>query len=740
MLNRLRNLVLSSANQITFVTALRGTVGAGVPFIVLRVLGFPIASLFATFGGLNVSIADPGGPYRRRLITMVLVTLIMPSFLFAGTQVRNIHWLAVTLVLAVSFVGGLLRVLGRPGFVLGFISTLVLLIGMEIPLPLTEAVKSVSLYYVAGGWIILLTLTVWKLRPYKRIELHIAALYSAVANLINLLQEILEEPENRPKDYDEDLTSRHQAIRNSVNQVRKILGEELINSGDTDASVNRLIVLIRSARQVSAGALNLGENLSRQSSPPGGRHFSDSLQEVLQATANVTKAIVSSLEAGTVSGSIRELTSELNELTNQVGGAVTAIQGQESQLGGPNAVLIALDQIVRHLRNAQEALEGLFGKEHRIPGLIPLSRHPLVSSSTFELLRSNLTMRSLMFRHALRLALADAFGCALFVSFDLKHGIWIPLTTLIVLRPKFGATIQRTMYRTAGTLAGAAIASVLAALLHRTLGIEIAVIIAIFGTFLFFKRHYAIAITFLTPLIILLLDLITHSPFRDIIDRVVFTLSGAVIALGAGYLLWPIWQHEQLPSQIGAAIDRNRTYLRRVLHAFSTEEGEFPSVRDARTGAEVETGNAEAAFQQMLSEPKHKHKHVDLFFSVITHLSRLHRHLTALAIHLDEKMSPPLDFESLLGGLEDILGEVREAIQRDEPPSGTPKNMLRAFEKTRQELRDRAQNSHAPTTGAEDQGPSRKAGIYTSLDFLLELIVAYVSNMHSALEGSYGPS
>ena len=69
-LGRIKPLLTTSPNQIAFIWALRGTIAAGVPLLLLPVLGFGLPSHFVAVGALNTSMVDIGGSYRSRLIAM----------------------------------------------------------------------------------------------------------------------------------------------------------------------------------------------------------------------------------------------------------------------------------------------------------------------------------------------------------------------------------------------------------------------------------------------------------------------------------------------------------------------------------------------------------------------------------------------------------------------------------------------------------------------------------------------
>ena len=64
-------------------------------------------------------------------------------------------------------------------------------------------------------------------------------------------------------------------------------------------------------------------------------------------------------------------------------------------------------------------------------------------------------------------------------------------------------------------MAGAVIAGLLLAGLHGTLALEIAVIILLFAALFVQRRRYGLGVTFLTPLIVLLLATSTGDPWID---------------------------------------------------------------------------------------------------------------------------------------------------------------------------------------------------------------------------------
>ena len=85
--------------------------------------------------------------------------------------------------------------------------------------------------------------------------------------------------------------------------------------------------------------------------------------------------------------------------------------------------------------------------------------------TAIRVIRANLNIRSRSFRHALRWGTALGIGVAAYHVVDLgEHGFWIPLTVLFVLKPEADDTFERIAMRAAGTVAGLALATALAAI------------------------------------------------------------------------------------------------------------------------------------------------------------------------------------------------------------------------------------------------------------------------------------
>lgn len=164
------------------------------------------------------------------------------------------------------------------------------------------------------------------------------------------------------------------------------------------------------------------------------------------------------------------------------------------------------------------------------------------------------------------LRLMACMGAAGLVSevLPLQRSYWVPLTVAIVFKPDYGSVFARALQRGIGTVVGAVAGAVLLALVHGAwLLIPFAVLAALlpFGR----SRNYGLLATFLTPLVVVLIDLLNPGGWRLAEDRLIDTLIGCAIVLLIGFAPWPMSWYSHLPLQYArAALDVCR-YLEEAL-------------------------------------------------------------------------------------------------------------------------------------------------------------------------------
>jgi uncharacterized membrane protein YccC len=713
MIDALRSAMASGPNRIALTTAARGTLATLVPLMVLPLLGVNAeVARFAVIGGLHASMVDVGGTYRNRLVTMAGFSLLAPLLMFFGMQL-NTRWLAAGLaMLVIGLAGGVVRALGPGGAPFGLNSAIAFLIGLSIPLSsLASQVARVAAYGGGAVWTIVIALVFWQLRPYRRLEQELAGVWQTLAALVAAARPYYGTDRSviARRRHERLIVKHHGAIRDALERARAALGEMRADEQGSEPALGQLLVLNRAASRIATAILTL----DTIEDPAVVRHgaaraiLTDAVAEIEKGCRAIAKFLLD--RGGELD--FRPTRDRLSGLASLAERA--RVHGSEETARILEAQVIAIAQAVRHCDAAAEAAETLMDRPHRGPRLTRLSLAGIGPSEAFAAIRAQLTPQSAIFRHAVRVAIVAAIGAAAIVWFGLRHGLWLPMAALVILQPDYGATFSRALERAGGTVAGAVLAGILLETLHGTPMFDVAIGFLLFATFALLRRRYAWGVTFLTPLIILLLGISGPDPWADVVDRIADTLAGAGLAIVAGYALWPLWQRERLAPRLAQAIVADKTYAAAVLVALVEKHDPRARLPELQRQAEIAGANADAAFQRMLAEPRRQRGRIPPAFALTIYVQRLARHSIALAGYVGAAIVPREAAEQLRELLEATLGDVAAALLEARDPKPRP-NFDEPLERLRAAL------------------TASKEGVGATIAFLLGQLVADTTTLHSA--------
>lgn len=643
-LHRAREYLSGGANRIALSTALRGTLATVVPLALLPQTGLAMLGYPAVLGALATSLVDVGGPYRSRLEAMLAQALGGSALLLLGTVAAGHWWLAAAVMAAIGLLTGLLRAVGPSGPSLGTNTAVAFLVGLQLAVFPGARPGVWAAGYAAGGmWTVAIALGFWQLRPYRRLEQEVAAAWEAVAALFAVPTAARNASTVGRLRGERRLATLHATAVAALERSRDVLGEIRAGMAGPGTTVAQMLVLIDAAAAMTGIAISLCElGVEPQTSA---------------RLASACRAVARVLLAG--KGELR-----FEELRG--------LRGLPAE-GSPSGELAAWSHALRNLNIAEEALRTLFGVKHRLPGLLRLPFvHRLPRGSVLAALRAQATPRSALFRHATRVAVVTALDTALLVQLRLPHGIWLPLTSLTILQPEYGSTVSRALQRTLGTIGGAVIAGVLLATVHGTYTYDAALACLLFATFLLIRRNYGYGITFLTPIVILLISRGSLDPWVDLAERVAYTIAGAVLALAAAYLLWPRWERDQLRDRLMRAVQALRAYLDGVFRQLAQGSVSQKTLAPRRRQAEIALANAEAGFQRMRAEPAERAALLGVAFALLVHLKRLCRHTIVLSLQPPPAPLPSQSVSELRGLIDAALDDLGHVIGQGRMPVPWP--------------------------------------------------------------------
>jgi uncharacterized membrane protein YccC len=278
--------------------------------------------------------------------------------------------------------------------------------------------------------------------------------------------------------------------------------------------------------------------------------------------------------------------------------------------------------------------------------------------------------------YTIRLMLCTGVAAVLGEVLPLQRSYWLVLTVGIILKPDFGSVFARALQRAIGTVVGAVLGAAILAVVPY--GPWLLVPFGVLAALLPFARarNFGLAATFLTPLVVLLIDLLDQTGWRLAETRLVDTVLARAVVLVVGYAPWPSAWQVHLPAQFSGAVRAVADYMDEAL---TTEADgskrppggavapgglpEWPSRLRRNAGRAL--SNVRADFQRTLSEPAFVSRRTAAWYPAVVSLEEVMDAVTAIAISLGRGAPPPPPAE--VHQLSGALRTVADAIETDLP-------------------------------------------------------------------------
>jgi uncharacterized membrane protein YccC len=596
---------------------------------------------------------DQPGPYRLRMQRMLLTAIAAGLSTFVGAMLG-----ASTLLLAVAALvwgigGGLLVALGPNAGRAGLTSMILLVITAAEPHPAGEALDA-ALLIVAGGLLqMLLAIAAWPLLRYGPERNALASLCRQLASSARAATDHAQAPPVTQAllDVESLLHGTHRARGEVMETFRVLAGiverirRELLALADLDAMIDdaEAKATLTRLREYAARTLSaLGDALDRGASPLAA---SAAMEGFDSALAELSRMAASTGE---------------RKAQRKLAIAVARGNGLAGQLRAA-------------LRNADFA--GSRGDLRAVEAEARLPR-TLRQRNALAILRANLTLSSIAFRHALRCGVCLAIAVVGERALAIPHGYWIPMTTAIVLKPDFAGTFSFGLLRVIGTMLGLVLTT---ALVHYAFDndwerLALLAVLCI-GFRMLTTVHYGLGVMLLTGLVVILLSFYGIAPGGTMIARGIATALGSALAL-VGYVVWPSWESQRVPAAVAAMIDAYRVHLRTLL------TGDAGARAAARSAARSARTNAQASLERLRGEPRRDEALLAFGESMFANANRFVRADMALEAALDDAGALPerdavLAFAARVDAhLAAITGSLRDAAP---PPTERLRNAERGL-------------------------------------------------------------
>jgi uncharacterized membrane protein YccC len=284
-----------------------------------------------------------------------------------------------------------------------------------------------------------------------------------------------------------------------------------------------------------------------------------------------------------------------------------------------------LKKILVNLRNLGEKVDEIlkyFDKRTAHQGTLRSSKEysKFVSHQkiTGAVLKNNLTFKSSIFKHSLRVMIACGVGFTISKLISQgHHSYWILMTIIIILKPRFSLTKQKNFDRLIGTIGGGLIGLLILAFVHNQNILFGLILFFMIGTYTFVRLNYIVMVIFLTPYVLILFNFLGLGATNVASERLSDTAIASVLAFLASNFLFPHWESHDLRGYMGSVLKANIHYLQKLKEFLYGNKMLSMDYKLVRKELFVSTANLSSALHRMLSEPKNKQKDRKLIYEFV---------------------------------------------------------------------------------------------------------------------------
>jgi uncharacterized membrane protein YccC len=630
--------------------ALRNAVGVSLPLAAGIVMGMPLGGLAVASGALNVSYSDGHDPYGQRAKRMLASSALCAVAVMAGGLVGHHSVAAVALAMVWAFGSGMAVALGPNAEGLGGISLVVLIVYSAQSLTQERALQAGGLAFVGGVIQTLLSLALWPVRVYEPERRALANLYVALGRAASSSAGLMKAPPPA-----EPSTRAHEALA--------------ARASDHNIESERFRALLSQAERIRLRLFTLGRLLRRMRREKFGFAPAEMVESFLESAAYVMTAIGESLERSAPLATNESWRSEMRA-------AIDSLRASET----PQRSFLAA--VIRDALFQMDALAGQLRAALQLAGdATPAGRAAIEErertwpwrmrfTGSLARVTANLSLQSAVFRHAIRLACAVAIAETLSRSLEAPRAYWLPMTTVLVLKPEFTVTFTRGLLRIAGTIAGLLLATVMFHFLPPGTGLEVVLI----GAFVFLLRwagpaNYGIFGTAVSALVVLMISFTGVAPKDVILLRGINTVAGGLLALAA-YAVWPTWERTQVGEMMARLLDAYRAYFSVVVDALTREgEANAAELDKARLAARRAGTNAVASVDRVQAEPGSRPEQVELLLGMLVSLHRFVHAVMSVEAGILPGKRPAVrpEFRTFAADVNRTLGGLAAELRKAQP-------------------------------------------------------------------------
>lgn len=618
-------------------SGMRITAGVMFPLLVFIWQGWLSIAVPFLWGALFVSLTDTPGPIHHRRNGMVAAIILNTLLVLLTAVTKEYQGLLITQIVVLGFFLTMLGVYGNRPAAVGSLSLIVMLLNLLSFHQDYNTLQGSLLIGAGGCWYMVFSLMLHGIRPYRAVEQALGEHLIVIADYIRARASFYREGADLQQCFHRVMTEQSN-VREIQAQTQELLFKTRRLVADPSPRSRSLMMIYLDSLDLFEQSMYSYQNYEDLHKSLDNSGLLNRYYGLILELAAGLEYIGLSVQMGRPVKKHFDVTRRLSEVK----------QNTDQWLGGKTGAEVTAfaDALNKIINNVQEI-------SNRMNRLILYTRMEADTGDTFEwaqkvsrlaatqplnlkVLSENLTFKSDIFRHAIRLTVAMIAGYAVSRVFRLEHSYWVLLTIVTIMRPAYVLTKKRNIERVAGTLVGVLAVIGILWIISNTTVLLVILILSMLVGYSMLRVHYFTFVVFLTIFVIISLYFLNPFEFQTLIrERLVDTAVGSVIAFFASRFIFPVWGHREIRGLMEKMLDANRQYFHQAWMALKSKGDETPAYALARQDAIVSLTNLSDNFQRMLAEPQQPREATPIHqFVIANHM--LTGYIAALS---DEKLS-----------------------------------------------------------------------------------------------------
>ncbi|MES2440204.1 MAG: FUSC family protein [Verrucomicrobiota bacterium] len=612
--------------------AIRSTIAFLIPLIAAQMGWLRIDPVHACITAQTIAMVDVRGAYSLRLGLLLSMTAVLTASVLLGRLGVDGLEIALPATALVVLGGGLWRHLSSdygPGLAVS--SGLLFFVSLAPDSPVVQAHHPALATFCGGLLGVMLQVSLWPFHPQHPLRRTVADSWIALAELLQAMS-----PEERGSG--QAIRDKEIALRAALNESQATLHASKRHSGKV---LRHLELLNLASARLALRVIGFQTALENFEKCPGHAAFEAGLTPVVASLTNTARTVALAVVSGAPSHwAMFEV--RLKRLETLLTVARTQVTSQLGDSPASGQLLEILRQIEEQLPIVHAALQATLERttlERAAFSLELFDLGTLTLRPLGAILNLSKRVEPALVRHTFRAMVLSVIGVALFKWSGFPHGYWLPFTMLVVLQPDFGSTREKAAQRVLGTLAGGLIASSLL-WLHPPLPVLfVAIAVTIFAFGYFLKRNYAVAVIFITLMVVLLTE--SHHPvtLAFTLERMGSTLAGGLLSLAAALIFWPEWERDRFPGIVAKSLEANFAYLSLITFRLKDGGTEDDELIQARQAVEMANSEAFSSLKRMNGDPKNRQDGLQQAAALANGNQRITNALAVIALHFNDQQT-----------------------------------------------------------------------------------------------------